>query len=261
MSERKQPDRILKKRTREMMAKSKPRKKDIIGELLSNYGEMTGGNITREIFSYLDFSTLQQGRLVAKSWNHFLSNDKKIWLQALEKQLPNLIYFTNRLAENDEENSTFWKEVWSRIDKDDNISPKELIDSFKRVQNIFEVVKICAKSKLVGYKNFHTVDYLPFHDDFVGEKVKKEIRREIKRNENLLYSFTSPLIRTSEVGVEVPEGLNWSPIIANLLGSWNWNLQNPHQFGTRRIQEKILVETRRIQEKILVEIKKYLLNE
>ena len=261
MSEGKQPDRIVKKRTREMMAKSKPRKFDIIGEVLSNYGEMTGGNITREIFSYLDFSTLQQGRLVAKSWNHFLSNDKKIWLQALEKQLPNLIYFTNRLAENDEENSTFWKEVWSRIEKDDNISPKELIDSFKRVQNIFEVVKICAKSKLVGYKNFHTVDYLPFHDDFVGEKVKKEIRREIKRNENLLYSFTSPLIRTSEVGVEVPEGLNWSPIIANLLGSWNWNLQNPHQFGTRRIQEKILVETRRIQEKILVEIKKYLLNE
>ena len=255
MSERKQPDRILKKRTREMMAKSKPRKFDIIGEVLSNYGEMTGGNITREIFSYLDFSTLQQGRLVAKSWNHFLSNDKKIWLQALEKQLPNLIYFTNRLAENDEENSTFWKEVWSRIEKDDNISPKELIDSFKRVQNIFEVVKICAKSKLVGYKNFHTVDYLPFHDDFVGEKVKKEIRREIKRNENLLYSFTSPLIRISEVGVLSPEGLNMSPIIANLLGSWNWNLQNPHQLLNQDI------DTRITQEKILVEIKKYLVNE
>ena len=125
MSERKQSERIAKKRTHEMMmAKSEPIKFDLIGELLSNYGEMTGGNITREIFSYLDFSTLQQGRLVAKSWNHFLSNDKKIWLQALEKQLPNLIYFTNRLAENDEENSTFWKEVWSRIEKDDNIVQK-----------------------------------------------------------------------------------------------------------------------------------------
>ena len=185
MSERKQPDRVAKKRTHEMMAKSKPRKFDIMGEL-ENYGEMTGGNITREIFSYLDFSTLQQGRLVAKSWNHFLSNDKKIWLQALEKQLPNLIYFTNRLAENDEENSTFWKEVWSSIEKDDNKGPKELIDTFKRVQHIFEIVKICAESKLVDYKDFHTVDYLPFHDDFVGEKVKKEIRREIKKNENLL---------------------------------------------------------------------------
>ena len=77
MSERKQPDSISKKRTREMMPKSKPRKFDIIGELLSNYGEMTGENISREILSYLDFSTLQQGRLVSKSWNvycgkHFL---------------------------------------------------------------------------------------------------------------------------------------------------------------------------------------------
>ena len=63
MSERKQPDRSSKKRTREMMAKSKPKKFDIIGELLSNYGEMTGRNISREILSYLDFSTLQQGTI------------------------------------------------------------------------------------------------------------------------------------------------------------------------------------------------------
>ena len=145
---------------------------------------MTGGNITREIFSYLDFSTLQQGRLVAKSWNHFLANDKKIWLQALEKHLPNLIYFTNRLTENEEENSTFWKEVWNSIEKEDNKGPKELFDTFKRVQHIFEMVKICAKSKLVSYKNFHTVDHLPFHDDFVGEKLKKVIHREIEKKEN-----------------------------------------------------------------------------
>ena len=63
MSERKQPERISKKRTREMMAKSKPKKFDIIGELLSNYGEMTGRNISRKILSNLDFSTLQQGTI------------------------------------------------------------------------------------------------------------------------------------------------------------------------------------------------------
>ena len=180
MSERKQPDRNSKKRSHEMMAKSKPnyRKFDLIGELLSNYG-MTGGNITREIFSYLDFSTLQRGRLVSKSWNHFLSNDKKIWIQALEKQLPILIYITNQLTENEEENSTFWKEVWRSIGKEDNIGPKELIDSFKKVQSIFEIVKICASSKFcrgIWYGNRQ------FHD--VGEKVKKVIRREIKKKEN-----------------------------------------------------------------------------
>ena len=190
-----------------------------------------------------------QGRLVSKSWNGFLSNDKKIWQDVLKKQLPNLIHFTNKLAKNEEENSTYWNELWSRIEKDDKIGPKELIDSFKRVQHIFEVVKICAESEFVTFKNFNTVDYLPFNDDFVGEKVKKEIRREIMKNENLPVLLTVPRIATE------------LQIFALLLGDWNWNLQNPHQFGTRRIQEKILVETRRIQEKILVEIKKYLLNE
>ena len=101
MSVRNQPDRIAKKRTYEMMmAKSKPRKFD----LLTNYGEP---DITRQIFSYVDFSTLQESRLVSKSWNHYLANDKKIWMQAQEKHLPNLIYLTNQLAENEEENSTF----------------------------------------------------------------------------------------------------------------------------------------------------------
>ena len=133
MSEGKQPDR-----------KRRTYKFDLIGELLSNYGDMTGGNIVLEIFSYLDFSTFQRGLLVANSWNHFLANDKKIWLDVLEKQLPNLIHFTNKLAENEEENSTYWKEVWSSIEKEDNIGPKELIDSFKKVQHIFEIVKIHA---------------------------------------------------------------------------------------------------------------------
>ena len=235
MSEGKQPDR--KKRTY-------IRKFDLIGELLENYGDMTGGNIVREIFSYLDFSTLQRGLLVANSWNNFLANDKKIWLDVLEKQLPNLIHFTNKLAENEEENSTFWKEVWSSIEKDDNKGPKELIDTFKRVQHIFEIVEICAKSKLAIYNNFHTVDYLPFHDDFVGEKVKKESRREIKKNENLF----KPLLGDWE-------GHNSSQIIANLLGFWNRNLHyNPNIYNRRNCG-------RRIGENILVEIKKYLLNE
>ena len=184
-----------------------------------------------------------QGRLVSKSWNGFLSNDKKIWQDVLKKQLPNLIHFTNKLAENEEENSTYWNEFWSRIEKDDKISPKELIDSFNRVQHIFEVVKICAESEFFTFKNFNTVDYLPFNDDFVGEKVKKEIRREIMKNENLPVLLTVPRIATE------------LQVFALLLGDWNWNLQNPHQFLNQDIV------TRRTQEIMLVEIKEYLLNE
>ena len=184
-----------------------------------------------------------QGRLVSKSWNGFLSNDKKIWQDVLKKQLPNLIHFTNKLAKNEEENSTYWNELWSRIEKDDKIGPKELIDSFKRVQHIFEVVKICAESEFVDFKNFNTVDYLPFNDDFVGEKVKKEIRREIMKNENLPVLSTVPRIATE------------LQVFALLLGDWSSNLQNPHQFHNQAI------DTRRTKEGILVEIKEYLLNE
>ena len=188
-----------------------------------------------------------QGRLVSKSWNGFLSNDKKIWQDVLKKQLPNIIHYTNKLAENEEENSTFWNEVWSRIEKDDNIGPKELIESFNRVQHIFEVVKICAESEFVDFKNFNTVDYLPFHDDFVGEKVKKEIRREIMKNENLPVLLTVPTIATE------------LQFFAILLGDWSSTLQNPHRHYF--LNQAILLSIFDTKEEILVEINEYLLNE
>ena len=140
------------------------------------------------------------------------------------------------------------------IEKEDNIGPKELIDSFKKVQHIFEIVKICAKSKLVAFKYFHTVDYLPFKEDYVGEKVKKEIRSEIKKNENLL----KPLGERHQLAAPLKymqgdlEGHNWSQVIANLLGSLSW-LTSPHH--------QVIDITRRTQENFLEEIKKYLLNE
>ena len=187
MSERKKSERIAKKRTHEMMmAKSEPIKFDLIGELLSNYGEMTGGNIVRQIYSYMDFSTLQQSRLVSQSWNLFLIKNRKICLQFLEKHLTNLIYFTNQLAENEEENSSFWKEFLSRIEKTDNDgSLKEIIQAFKKVQGIFEIVMNFKNSNKKRFANLDMSNYLPqnFNDDFVGEKAKKEIRRKIKKKE------------------------------------------------------------------------------
>ena len=186
-----------------------------------------------------------QGRLVSKSWNGFLSNDKKIWQDMLKKQLPNILHLTNKLAENEEENSIYWNEFWSRIEKDDNIGPKELIESFNRVQHIFEVVKICAESEFVTFKNFNTVDYLPFNDDFVGEKVKKEIRREIMKNENLPVLLTVPTIATE------------LQFFALLLGDWSSNLQDPYHFKN----QAILVSIFDTKEEILVEIRDYLLNE
>lgn len=246
MSERKQSERIAKKRTHEMMiAKSKPI--DLIGELLSNYGEMTGGNIVRQIFSYMDFSTLQQSRLVSQSWNLFLINNKKICLQFLEKHLTNLIYFTNQLAENEEENSSFWKEFLSRIEKADNDSClKEIIQAFKKVQGIFETVKTFKNNNTKRFANLDMSDYLPqnFNDDFVGEKVKQEIRRKIKKKENrflvaLLSNFGHLERAKKEMKIR-----NANPVEHVFPYGFNYWID----------------EVRRIKDKILRECKDYLLN-
>ena len=61
---------------------------DIIDVLLTNYsGDWTGQNITREIFSYLDFQSLKRGRLVCKSWSDFLTYDRGFWMLILERKM------------------------------------------------------------------------------------------------------------------------------------------------------------------------------
>ena len=92
MSEGKQPDR-----------KRRTYKFDLIGELLSNYGDMTGGNIVLEIFSYLDFSTFQRGLLVANSWNHFLARSTPIanwkgWKISPTSAIPVVTTFLSRMT-------------------------------------------------------------------------------------------------------------------------------------------------------------------
>ena len=248
MSERKQSERIAKKRTHEMMmAKSEPIKFDLIGELLSNYGEMTGGNIVRQIFSKMDFSTLHQSRLVSQSWNLFLINNKKICLQFLEKHLTNLIYFTNQLAENEEENSSFWKEFLSRIEKADNDSClKEIIQAFKKVQGIFETVKTFKNNNTKRFANLDMSDYLPqnFNDDFVGEKVKQEIRRKIKKKENrFLVALLSNFGHLEHAKIKMKIRMQ-APVEHVFPYGFNYWID----------------EVRRIKDKILRECKDYLLN-
>ena len=69
MALRKQPDRRVKKKHKMEMPESleiskrkceleEPRNFDIVGSLLRNYG-MTGENLVRDIFSYMDVSSLQ----------------------------------------------------------------------------------------------------------------------------------------------------------------------------------------------------------
>ena len=61
MALRKQPDRRVKKKRKIEMPENldiTQRKHDIVGDLLCNYG-MTGENLVRDIFSYMDVSSIQ----------------------------------------------------------------------------------------------------------------------------------------------------------------------------------------------------------
>ena len=90
-----QPDRKVKKaidyyndsKTNKKITESK--KFDMIGDWTSNYGS-TGANLARQIFSHLDFSSLQQGLLVSKCWYHYLTNDYVLWRQMSMKTKPYL---------------------------------------------------------------------------------------------------------------------------------------------------------------------------
>ena len=70
---------------------------DIVGNLLCIYG-MTGEDLAHEIFSYLDFSSIQGSRLVSKPWNLFLSNDRKLWMEILRQTQPYIQFLTNQLS-------------------------------------------------------------------------------------------------------------------------------------------------------------------
>ena len=72
-----------------------PESVDIVGNLLCNYG-LTGEDLAHEIFSYLDFSSIQESRLVSKPWNLFLSNDKKLWLEMLRQTQPYIEFLSNQ---------------------------------------------------------------------------------------------------------------------------------------------------------------------
>ena len=70
---------------------------DIVGNLLCNYG-MTGEDLAHEIFSYLDFSSIQDSRLVTKPWNHFLINNRKLWMEILRRTQPYIQFLTDQLS-------------------------------------------------------------------------------------------------------------------------------------------------------------------
>ena len=99
---RKQPGRRVKRKSEDSESTAESTQEsnqfNMIGDLISNYG-MTGENVAHQIFSQLDFSSLQEGQLVCKTWNRFLANDRNLILNLLMKTKPYLEYLSKELSD------------------------------------------------------------------------------------------------------------------------------------------------------------------
>ena len=189
MAQRIQPDRQVKKK-RKM---KEPKSFDIVGNFLYNYG-LTGENLAHEIFSYLDFSSIQGTRLVCKSWNRFLSKDRKLWLEILRQTQPFLEFLSNQLLSNgDAENSASnetknnWiKEFFDSIEicsKSDNFSCQKMMQLFKKIQVVHAIFQ--------GV--FHDCpDYKVFQREFIGSKLAEEIQTEIDQTHTFRNRYRYP---------------------------------------------------------------------
>ena len=93
---RKQPDRKVKRKRKNT---EETLEFDMIGILLSNYG-MTGENLVREIFFNMNFWSIQQLKLVCKSWNIFISKDRILMLNIVRRAEPKLENLFSQLSDN-----------------------------------------------------------------------------------------------------------------------------------------------------------------
>lgn len=183
---------------------------DPVYVLLWSYG-LTGENLTRVIFSYMDFSSLQEGRLVCKLWNRFLVSDRLLSLRMLKRTKPYLENMFEYISYNQ-----------SNV-KEDHIAPykesvKEYYESIKNQENFenwnySKIYKICKRIMSTiatfhhcccrdwsGYGNtffFNNgqLDYslweflYRFMYDLVGQKLYSQIENDFRRGSGAPRTF------------------------------------------------------------------------
>ena len=184
MALRKQPDRRVKKKRKLETPKNfginkrktrkleDPENFDIIGSLLCSYG-MTGENLARDIFSYMDVSSIEEVRLVCKSWNIFLTNDEKLWMDILSQTLPYLEFLSSHLSDGDfADGKKIWKGYFDFVRKDDDHCCFKIIQLFKRIQ----MVQILFQDVI---QDCPVPVYEVFQKEFTGEKLVGEIQSQI----------------------------------------------------------------------------------
>ena len=183
MAPRKQPDRQVKKKHKLEMPENldmteekrkleleEPSNFDIIGTLVNNYG-MTGENLVHKIFSYVDVSSLQGGHMVSKTWNLFLVNDKKLWMDILRQTRPYFEFLSKQiLSEEDfaiDAENEIWKIYFDFVEKNEKFCCHKILQGFKRFQMIHVVLQDVIQDCPV---------YEVFQKKFIGEKLAEEIQ-------------------------------------------------------------------------------------
>jgi len=179
-----QPDRKVKKtidyyndsKTNKKITESK--KFDMIGDWTSNYGS-TGANLARQIFSHLDFSSLQQGLLVSKCWYHYLTNDYVLWRQMSMKTKPYLENLLLRITNErcvktySASSMSFLKKYYECIENQNSIQYQAFIKNFRKVALIMVVLELKYICHFSTSGNLQFSNNMSFY--LLGSKLSEEI--------------------------------------------------------------------------------------
>ena len=126
-------------------------------------------------------SLLQGGHSVSKTWNLFLINDKKLWMDILRKTQPYFEFLSKQLLkdedfteDSDDANRNFVKGYFDFVEKKEDYCSQNIIRIFKRIQMIHIVLRDGIEDCPV---------YEVFQKEFIGNKLAGEIQLQIERAE------------------------------------------------------------------------------
>ena len=130
----------------------------------------------------MDVSSLQGGHMVFKTWNLFLVNDKKLWMDILRQTRPFFEFLSKQiLSEEDlaiETENTIWKRYFDLIEQNEELCNPlcchKIFQGFKRFQMIHIVLQDVIQDCPV---------YEVFQKKFIGEKLFGEIQLQIDGTE------------------------------------------------------------------------------
>ena len=155
---------------------------DIVGTLMTEMG-LTGENLTRQIFSYLDMTSLVRVRKVSNIWQRFMIGEKSIWtliwMVELRKFEPHLEFIKNLLFRNKKRKESFsfatyclrtQELTWDHLEKSSNIGLMESV--YLEIQCLVAL--------------HHTWCMTPFEhymaDCYIGKAMKKQVAKFVKNH-------------------------------------------------------------------------------